>query len=469
MSDTHKLVLSNLPKTVLHISETLQKAGFTAYIVGGAVRDLLLDIPCSDWDFTTNATPEQIQALFPDSFYDNTFGTVGIAGKHIGDEQNPEEVYEITTYRSESAYSDHRRPDMVTWGQTIEDDLKRRDFTVNAMALELVDPAQTPTEVSLIDLYSGQKDVQDKTIRAVGDPNERFQEDALRMMRAIRQGAQLGFAIEQKTLEAIAANSQFIVHISWERVRDELLKLLVSRYAEQGLALLASTGLMQHIIPELLAGQGLDQRGHHIYDVWTHTIKAVAACPSTDPVVRLAVLLHDIAKPVTVRTEESANGEVLHTFHSHEVVGARMARDIALRLRLPKKDVQRVFTLVRWHMFVYDKNVTDAYIRRFIRRVGLENIHDMIALREADRVGSGSNRTSWRLEEMKERIEEQLHQPFSLKDMAMNGNDLMKDLGMQPGPKIGEVLKVMFEEVLQDPEKNTKEWLMEKAKGIVEK
>ncbi|MBI5151368.1 MAG: HD domain-containing protein [Candidatus Pacebacteria bacterium] len=442
-----------LPPAVQKILSTLHTAGFDGYIVGGAVRDVLLDKPVKDWDFTTNATPEQIQKLFPDSFYDNQFGTVGIAGKHLNDKENPEAVYEITTYRSEGLYTDHRRPDSVTWGKTVEEDLQRRDFTINAMALG---------ENKIIDPYHGQDDIKNHVIRAVGDPSMRFQEDALRMMRAVRIGAQLGFAVEQLTIAAITQNAHLLEHISWERIRDEFLKILVSDYPEEGIQLLASTNLLKHILPELLECRGVQQAHHHIYDVWTHTLKAVNTCPSKDPIVRLAVLLHDIAKPLTADT---SSGTV--TFYNHEVLGARVARKVAERFRLSKKDIQRVFMLVRWHMFVYDPKVTDAYIRRFIRRVGVEYISDMIALRVADRVGSGATATSWRLEEMQKRIEGQLQKTFSMNDMAIDGNDLMKEFGLRPGPEVGKLLKMLFKDVVEHPEHNTKEYLMEKAKKLL--
>ncbi|HKY73707.1 MAG TPA: CCA tRNA nucleotidyltransferase [Patescibacteria group bacterium] len=442
-----------LPEPVKHILHTLQKGGYEAFVVGGAVRDVLLGAPVKDWDFTTNATPDEILKLFPDGFYDNTFGTVGVAGKHIGYTENPDEVFEITTYRSEGVYSDHRRPDTVQWGKTIEEDIQRRDFTINAMALD---------GERVIDPYGGQKDLQNHTIRAVGNPTIRFQEDALRMMRAIRIGAQLGFTIEQTTLKAIHAQSTLITHISWERIRDEFLKILTSEYPEEGIQLLASTNLLSHIMPELLECRGVEQAHHHIYDVWTHALKAVKACPSKDPIVRLAVLVHDIGKPVTADTSSKAV-----TFYNHEVVGARIARTIAERLRLSKKDIQRVFTLVRWHMFVYDKQVTDAYIRRFIRRVGTLYIKDMIDLRVADRIGSGAKPTSWRLEEMKERIEGQLHQPFSMNDLVIDGNDLMKEFRLQPGPQVGKILQTLFKRVLESPDRNTKEMLLEEAKKLL--
>jgi len=444
----------HLPEPVKKILSIFLSAKLDIYIVGGAVRDTLMQKKVKDWDFATNAPPEKIQALFPDSFYDNKFGTVGVAGKHIGDMENPEEVYEITTYRSESAYSDHRRPDEVTWGNSIDEDLQRRDFTINAMAIGLANG-----KLTFIDPYHGKKDLEDKIIRAVGEASTRFQEDALRMMRGIRFSAQLGFTIELATLQAISKHSSLITHISWERIRDEFLKILVAQYSEEGMQLLYSTGLLQHILPELIEARGIEQSGHHIYDVWTHSLKALAECPSSDPIVRLATLLHDIAKPQTGRTEKKGKTTTI-TFYNHEVLGARIAKKVGERLRLSKSEIQRLFTLVRWHMFVYDRHMTDAYIRRFIRRVGKENINDMFDLRTADRVGSGSKRTSWRLEEMKKRVEEQFHQPFTLNDMTIDGNDVMRELKLQPSKEIGEILNTLFAQVLEDPTKNTREHLL---------
>lgn len=453
---------SLFPAPVHTILRTLQQADFEAFVVGGAVRDLIRQAPVRDWDFTTNATPEQIQQLFPDHFYDNQFGTVGVAGKYVGDTEHPEEVYEITTYRSESEYADHRRPNSVEWGKTLIEDLTRRDFTINAMAM---DPSGR-----IIDPFHGETDLRSGVIKAVGNPEERFHEDALRMLRAIRFGAQLGFIIEPKTLIAIQTHAATIQHISWERIRDEFLKILSSEYPDDGINLLHTTGLLQFILPELLEGKGVDQAHHHIYDVWTHTLLSVKHCPSKDPIVRFAVLLHDIAKPRTANKPKRPDGtEEPVTFYNHEVIGAHMAKEIAQRFRLSKKDTSRIFTLVRWHMFVYDKQVTDAYIRRFIRRVGVDNIEDMIALRIADRVGSGAKRTSWRLEEMQERIREQLVQPFSLRDLKIDGDDLMREFNLRPGPILGTILKNLFEEVLEEPSRNTREYLLQKSQLLLQK
>lgn len=457
--------LHDIPRPVRVILDTLKNASFDAYIVGGAVRDVLMGKVTHDWDFTTNATPEQIRTLFSDTYYDNAFGTVGVAHKHLV-EQFPElskekgdgdEVYEITTYRSEGVYSDYRRPDTVTWGKTLEEDLARRDFTINAIALK---PKEK--KYAVVDPYHGAQDLDMKIIRTVGDPNERFREDALRMMRAIRFGAQLGFSIEPKTLKAIQNNKDLIKHISWERIRDEFLKVLISDFPKDGILLMHTSGLLQYVMPEITEGQGVKQSGHHIYDVWEHTLNAVQECPSKDPIVRLAVLLHDVGKPKTAR--KTPKGAV--TFYGHEVVGSRMAKEIAKRFKLSNKDTQKVFTLVRWHMFVYDKHMTDAYIRRFIKRVGYEYIPDMMDVRIADRLGSGSKRTSWRLEEMKERIQKELHPPLSIRDMAVNGKDVMRELRLKPGKKVGMILKKLFADIEKNPEHNTKEYLMKKMKTL---
>ncbi|KKU26843.1 MAG: tRNA adenylyl-/cytidylyl-transferase [Microgenomates group bacterium GW2011_GWC1_46_16] len=446
---------------VTKIVETLEKAGYEAWIVGGAVRDLLLEIPAYDWDVTTNATPEQIQPLFTECFYDNEYGTVKVAGKHVRkqfglDEGiiNEDVLYDITTYRTEFGYSDKRRPDKVVWGKTVEEDLLRRDFTINAMAMK--------TNGEMVDPYGGKKDLEQKLIRAVGDPTERFTEDALRILRAIRIASQLGFAIEEKTLAALQAKVPNLKEISWERIGAEMMKLLATQHAADGVIMMAGTGILEIVIPELLLTKDVKQAGHHIYDVYTHSIEALRACTSPDPVVRLATLLHDIDKP-TVAKAEGPRGV---TFHSHEVKGARTAKKVAERLKLSKHDQDRVFTLVRWHMFTYDPKMTDAAIRRFIRRVGVENIHDIIALRIGDRVGSGSKTTSWRLTEMQKRIGEQLYEPLSLKDMKINGTEVMKLLGIKPSQKVGEILDTLFEEIIEDSSKNTKEYLEKRVKEL---
>jgi len=431
-----------LPSPVIKVLQTLERDKFEAFVVGGAVRNLLTHVPVTDWDFTTNATPEQIQKLFPDSFYDNRFGTVGV--------KFDEQVLEITTYRSESGYSDRRRPDRVKWGKTIAEDLTRRDFTVNAMALT--------DKLEIIDPFHGQKDLKQKIIRAVGQADKRFNEDALRMLRAIRIASQLGFLIEPKTLEAIVKNSALIKQISAERVRDELLKIIASPFPKEGLQLMFNAGLLAHILPELIATRGVDQAGHHTKDVWNHSLDSLAASPSAETIVRLATLLHDIGKPVV---KSSREGKKI-TFYNHEVVGARMAKTIARRLKLSKKQTDLLWLLVRWHMFQYEPKMTDKAIRRFITRVGRENINKMIQLRVGDRVGGGSQASSWRLREFQERIKQVLYKPFDINDLKVDGTDAMNILNIKPGPKVGKILKKIFNEVLADAKKNDREYLLKK-------
>lgn len=445
-------MLDRINPEVIAIYNKLKEAGYEVYFVGGCIRNLLMNLPVTDWDLTTNATPDKIQEVFPDSFYDNSYGTVGVK---FGKEEDKNFV-EITTYRTERGYIDHRHPE-VTWGKTLEEDIIRRDFTVNALALEIVD-----SETKIIDLVNGQSDLGKKLIRAVGNPDERFKEDALRLMRAVRFCAQLGFSIEEKTLKAIKNDSQLIAHVSFERVRDELLKILASDNSYEGVTLLSDTGILDIIVPELTKGKGISQKRpgrHHTTDVFTHNLLSMKECPTKDPIVKLAALLHDVGKPYVVSRDES--GHVI--FYNHEVVGSKIAKDICERLRLSNKEKDRIFTLIRWHMFTVDENITDSAVRRFIRRVGVENVKDMIDLRIGDRLGGGTQTAeSWRLRNFKERLSEQLNPPFSINDMAIDGNDVMNELDIPPGKKVGEILQKLFEEVDEDLSKNNREFLISK-------
>ncbi|HUW24397.1 MAG TPA: HD domain-containing protein [Patescibacteria group bacterium] len=442
-----------VPVPVFTIFEKFRQTGFEIYLVGGAVRDLLLNREIHDADFTTNARPEEIQKIFPESFYDNIFGTVRLMVKTGKDE----EKYEITTYRTEMGYTDKRRPDQIFWGKTLEDDLKRRELTINAM---VIGPTrEQPLE--LVDLFGGQEDLGKKIIRAVGNPDERFSEDALRMMRAIRFASQLGFAIEPKTFAAIQKNAKLIKFISWERIRDELLGILASDFPSDGITLLYSACLLEYILPELIPAYGVAQAKHHIYDVWTHSLMSLKSTPSQDPLVRLATLIHDIGKPVVAKGIGEAR-----TFHNHEVVGAHLAEKIARRLKFSKKDEEKLVTLVRRHQFTVDERQTDAAIRRFIRNVGKENLADILALRIGDRLGGGAKETSWRLEKFKKRLEEVQKQPFTVADIKVNGFDVMKILGLKPGPEIGKILNRLFEEVVEKKTPNEREALLKRLKEI---
>lgn len=437
-----------IPDKVKKIIEIFDNAGAEIYIVGGAVRDLLLGKIVKDWDFTTNITPDEMKKLFPkNSFCNNDFGTFSVVGKN-------KEIFEITTFRTEQGYSDNRRPDSVKWGKNLEEDLQRRDFTINAMAYD-------GKNKKIIDLYKGQEDLQSRLIRTVGNPDERFGEDALRLMRAIRIATQINFEIEEKTFESIRKNSKLINNIAFERIRDELFKILVSENTVRGIILLKESGLLKEIIPELLEGIGITQKGHHVDDVWTHNLKTLDNCSSTNPITRLACLLHDVAKPAVLKVSENDR-----TFHNHEVVGSRIAVKIGKRFRLSNKELDLLFRLVRWHMFTVQETQTDKAVRRFIRNVTPEYVDEMIALRRGDRIGSGAKETSWRWELFKKRIVEVQKQPFSIKDLKVNGNDVMEILNINPGRKIGEVLNGIFKEVEEKPELNKREILLEKIKNF---
>ena len=429
------------------------------YIVGGAVRDMMMGREIYDWDFATNLTPEEMKKIFPkNSFCNNAFGTFSVvSGK---------DIYEITTYRTEKNYSDSRHPDVVEWGKTIEEDLQRRDFTINAMAIQL---RITSTgfrktqnyELRIIDLFNGQEDLKNKIIRAVGNPDERLTEDALRMMRAVRLSAQLKFKIEEKTFASIQKNAKLLQKIAGERIREELFLILKSDHPGDGMIILKNSGILEQIMPDMLLGVGMAQKGHHVYDVWKHGLETLNNCESTDPLTRLAAFLHDIGKAKTIK---EINGE--NTFYNHEVIGSRMAVAIGKRLKLSNEELQKLFILVRWHMLTASEMQTDKAVRRFIRNVTVPYLGDMIALRRGDRIGSGARESSWRWELFKKRLIEVQKQPFSIKDLKVNGEDVMEILKIRPGRKVGEVLTKLFAEVEENPKLNEREILLEKIKKL---
>lgn len=453
-----------LPPSARKTIDKMKKAGYECYAVGGCVRDMLLGRSTRDWDFTTNALPEMIQKHFPDSFYDNKFGTVGIPIKLESGIKNNEfkiknentAVYEITTYRSEKGYSDFRHPDEIVFGDSLSEDLKRRDFTINALACD---------GGKIIDLFDGIKDMEKKNIRAVGNAEERFQEDALRMMRAIRLATELGFAIEEKTMQAISLKSKLITKISSERVRDELLKILSSDFPHDGIKLLRNTGLLAEILPELEKCFSVEQKSpkrHHTLDVGSHLLQSLNNCPSEDPVVRLATLLHDVGKPPTYH--KTAEGVI--TFYNHEIVSASIVGNISQRLHFSKKDTEKLVKLVRFHQFTVDERQTDSAVRRFIRNVGPELLPDMLAVRTGDRLGGGARETSWRLELFKKRLLEVQKQPFSVADLKADGHDVMKIYNTGPGPIIGSVLNMLFNDVVEDKLPNEREILLKRIKDL---
>lgn len=435
-----------LPTDVQQVLATLHQAGYEAYVVGGCLRDLLLQTEPKDWDVTTNALPERIQTVFPKSLYLNTFGTVTVRSGEL--------EIEVTTYRADGAYSDHRHPDQVKFGVSLTEDLARRDFTINALAYD---------GDNIIDNWSGQADLTAGVIRAVGDPTTRFQEDALRMLRAIRFASQLRFQIEPNTFAAISAQANLIQHVSAERIRDELVKMLETEDAYRAIWQLHVTGLLQFIMPELEEGVGTEQNLHHIYTVFAHNVFALQFCPSDDWRVLLAALLHDVGK---ARVKEGTGKTA--TFYQHEHVGAKMTRTIMKRLAFSNDDTNMVVHLVKHHMFYYNiGEITDAGVRRLLRRVGVEYIGDIMAVRIADRMGSGVYKDKpYKLIELEQRIAYVQKDPISTSMLAFDGNDAMAKFGWKPGAKIGVLLHRLLDEVMDDPKRNTVEYLTDRAKHL---
>ena len=437
-----------LPPEVKKILETLKEGGLEGFVVGGCVRDLLMDREPKDWDITTNAKPEKIQKLFPEHVYENTFGTVGVK---TGSEDSVLAIVEVTPYRVEGKYTDKRHPDEIKFADNMADDLWRRDFTINAMAMD--------SEGNIIDNHGGRKDIQDGLVRTVGNPEERFSEDALRMLRAVRFTATLEFKIEKETFQAIQKNAGWLKAISKERIRDEFVKIIESDRAHEGIQLLEECGLLEYIIPEMREGIGVAQNLHHIYTVWEHNLLALkyTADKKYSLPVRLGSLFHDIGKP------RSKRGEGTHsTFYGHEVIGARMVAGIVDRLKFANDISEKIIRLVRYHMFFYTPDeVTASSVRRLLANVGKENVEDLLKLREADRIGSGRPKAiPYKLRHLKFMIDKVSRDPISVKMLKVNGNDVMQELKDGPGPKVGLVLNMLLAEVLDDPTKNKSEQLI---------
>ncbi|PIP14774.1 polynucleotide adenylyltransferase [Candidatus Roizmanbacteria bacterium CG22_combo_CG10-13_8_21_14_all_35_9] len=421
-----------------------KKKGFQLYLVGGAIRDLLLKKEPKNWDFATDAKPEEILKLFPKGHYNNQYGTVIV--------KIDDQLLEITTLRKEEKYEDFRHPENVIWTNKIEEDLARRDFSINALVYD---------GKKIIDLFNGQKHLKEKLIVAVGNPDKRFNEDALRLIRAVRFASQLGFFIDEKTRASIEKNAELISKISWERIRDEFLKILGSDHPAEGVLFLKNTGLLSFILPEVDLCFMVPQKSplrHHIYDVGTHLVMSLKHCPSKDEIVRFATLIHDVGKAKTFRKDEKTG---LITFYNHEVVGTKQTKQIADRFKLSNKNKDKLVKLVQFHQFTVSEIQTDKAVRRFIRNVGQEYLDDIIDLRIGDRIGSGARPTSWRFDLFKKRLEEVQKQPFQIKDLKIDGNDVMKVLKLKPGPKIGEVLKNLFDLVVEKKLKNERKALLQ--------
>ncbi len=449
-----KISHARIPEEVLHVTQTLEQAGFEAYLVGGCVRDMVREVEPKDWDVTTNAHPEDIQRLFPEHYANNDFGTIGIKTES---ETPTLQVIEVTPYRSESGYSDRRRPDQVIFGVSLEDDLSRRDFTINALAYR-------PKDQELVDLHGGITDLKEKRLRTVGDPKRRFTEDALRMMRAVRFSAQLGYTIDPKTMAAIAENHELLNDIAIERVAHEFTLLIETDEPMHGIIFMQKLGLLQHVVPELEEGIGCEQGGAHAFDVFEHNLRTLqAAADKNHPTpLRIAALLHDIAKPATRRT---GGKNKKYTFFGHEVVGAKMAKRIMQRLKYPRETTDLVMNFVRWHMFFADPDeVTLSAVRRTIARIGEDHIQQLLDLRVCDRIGTGRPKEQpFRLRKYKAMVDEALREPISVKMLKINGDQIMKLSGEKPGRRLGFVLHALLEEALDDASKNTEEYMERRA------
>ncbi|MDE3113119.1 MAG: HD domain-containing protein [Chloroflexota bacterium] len=443
----------HIPSDVATVVERLRHAEHEAYVVGGCVRDALRGIEPADWDVATDARPEEIQKVFRRSLYTNRFGTVVV---RMGERE-----IEVTTYRIEAEYSDHRRPDAVAFTRSLEEDLARRDFTINAMAWS--------PERGVVDPFGGRRDLEERVVRAVGDADERFREDALRMLRAVRFAAVLGFTIEPATAEAIRRNAELARSLSGERIQQEMVKIVRGPVPSVGLRMLSNLGLLAVIAPELERCRETPQEKVAAQDVFEHSLATLDAAaaempPGTsaedDLVLRLAALFHDVGKPDTFDDGH---------FHQHEFVGEAKVRQILRRWRFDKAMVDEIARLVRDHMFWYQPDWTSSAVRRFIRKVGLEQIPTLFALRKADNVGSGARAPRmYALNELWLRVQEEIQRAnaFSKRDLAVDGNDVMTALGIAAGPEVGRILDELFERVLDDPDLNTRERLLELARDV---
>jgi poly(A) polymerase/tRNA nucleotidyltransferase (CCA-adding enzyme) len=428
--------MCDIPDTVLNITEKLTKNGHKAFIVGGAIRDSLLGCPAKDWDIATNAMPERIYDLFSNmTRFHLKHGTVTLVYN--------KRLFEVTTFRGAGGF-----------GSSIEEDLEHRDFTFNAMAYDI-------SKKNIIDPFGGKQDMKNKIVRAVVNPLERFQEDPLRMMRAIRFSSELTYSIDLVTLRAISSMTESIDSVAKERIRDELLRILMLKKPSKGFNLMRKTGLLQRILPELLEGYRKQQNNYHRYTIYHHTMETVDSIEKGS-VPRLCALFHDIAKP---RVRKKIKGK--WRFFNHAVASAELTKEIMLRLRFSNEEIFRVTGLIANHMFSYKQELSDKALRRLIKRVGEDTIDELIKLRKADDLAHG-----WgpdfenRIDKFKTRINDQIKKsyPFSVTDLAVTGHDVMNVLNLRPGPEVGKILNRLLEIVIEDPEYNERGKLIETLK-----
>jgi tRNA nucleotidyltransferase (CCA-adding enzyme) len=447
-----------IPADVLAVCRRLREAGHKAFIVGGSVRDLIIGRPPGDFDVATSALPQATLDIFGSRYAIPTglqHGTVTV----LAGEPPAQRHVEVTTFRGEGVYLDGRRPSSVSFSATLEEDLSRRDFTMNAIAYD-------PASGAIHDPYDGRGDIARKTIRTVGEARLRFLEDGLRPMRAVRQAAQLGFVLDPETQSAIPSTLESFRKVSAERVRDELRKLLLSPQPSHGLELMRQTGLLAEVLPEMLPTIGCVQNRFHKHDVYTHILATIDAT-IPDFLVRMAALLHDLGKPKTQAPREDAPGEF--SFFRHEQVGVEMAEAICIRLKLSVAERTTLFALVAGHMFFYTPEWTDGTVRRFVRKVGIDLVPLLFALREADIAsrGNGEDREG-ETRDLRARIAKVAAEDAALRvgDLAIDGKDVMRILAIPPSRRIGEVLEQLLEHVLDDPALNTRETLERMVRAL---
>lgn len=445
-----------LPGSIIKFANIFHENNFQIFLVGGAVRDYLRGEKHIDYDFATDATPQEVIEIF------NNVIPVGIKhGTVIV--IFAENEFEVTTFRTEDKYSDNRHPDKVNFVKSIDEDLARRDFTINAFAYDILNK-------NLIDNYNGNIDLKNKLIRTIGDPEVRFKEDYLRMLRACRFAGKLNFKIEENTFLAIKKLSKNIKNIAVERIRDELIKIMLSPRPSIGLEYMRISDLMTYILPELNECYNIVQNRFHKYDVYYHNLYTCDAAPQDNYRIRLAALFHDIAKPRTKRGKEDLEDE--NSFYNHEIIGAKIASKILKSLKFSNYDIKYITHLIKYHMFYYTYEWTDGAVRRFIRNVGIENLEDLFTLRDADRIGNGMKQGIPEIYlDFKDRIKKilEIDNAFKIKDLDINGDIIMETISLKPGPIIGEILNYLLELVLDHPDYNKKKILIDKAKEYYER
>lgn len=445
----------SVPQPVVEICQRFREKGHHAWVVGGCLRDVLIGREPGDWDIATSALPEETMRIFSRTVPTGIeHGTVTILYRGA--------KYEATTLRGESDYSDGRHPDRVFFVTNIEQDLARRDFTVNAIAYD-------PLAKRLLDPFEGVVDLRRRLLRTVGDPRERFSEDGLRVLRAARFSATLEFRIEDETESVISESLDSFRCVSHERVRDEWLKAMTASSPSVAFEVMRTTGILRVTFPQLLEQVGCTQNQNHAYDVWKHTMKCLDAA-QPDPIHRMAALLHDVGKPQTRDYSDKTHD---YTFYRHEVVGAAIADAWLRDYRFSNHDRKRIVDLVRHHLVCYSEDWTDSAVRRFLRRVGRENSEELLALARADVLAKGRpvENELQAIERLRERIQAVLEAGSALRvnQLAINGHDIMQHLDLQPGPMIGKILERILEQVIENPELNQRERLFELVDRALER